>query len=1665
MANVVADKNGVSEAINLFKFIRELNSTRAAVKNISNHQWHLWMSNLPDDPEHIAVHYYGEDNVEDGVLISVRKPDFTPCPEPEDILRPWLKAGWDKAGRDAEVISSMPRDISAENNVGLFDLPEHSSFAMKGQDEQLSLWQSDRAQGIEKFEDNEWRVRAYEAWLPRREAWSAQWALNERVQRIFDNLYDRYNDLKRDAEASELIVANGIFRSAADREIEHPLLTHRVDLKYDASENVMRVLDTETATDFYAELFSEADGESVHKINELVQESDVHPLERGEDIERLLTTMVRTLSPKGIFSKGELPDGWEDTAPYLLTASPCLIFRARRSRIVQAVGEIIDDINENGVVPSPIRDIVVGGKRELGAIEAGEMSVEEVLAAVGGESAEILLSKEANKEQLEIARAIEHYDAVLVQGPPGTGKTHTIANLLGHFLAQGKSVLVTSYTGKALSVLKSKVAPGLQNLCVEVLGDTSDMEKSVNGIIAHMSSDSLAAIRRDMSRLKGARDVVISQLAEKRRRLFAMRHRECACLVYNGEDITPLEAAKFVCENRERLGFIPGEVRRGAPLPLGRAGLAELYATNGELSREEEEELKLPLPNPAALIPPEAFGETLGKINSVREEIEAIAEQKRWQLSYPADLSSIELAGDFGSIALENVDDKILATLAYSLKRLPPLKDWLCFAIADGKQGGYSKERWLRLIAVLEETEKLADKVAGEEFGRNIILKGGVAHEELKSAFENMRGIFEESGKISWLQRAFHSEYKAALAEVRLDGGEVSSASDCDLVLHRLELASLRKRCAGYWEALPIREVESFEALDERSPEHEAKKYIPFIEAALAFEEKVCQPAGAALNALGISLERLAHLEALDRDEEAARKKILAMREQVEPLCRVLSLKHDADACRESLANTRAALVASAEGGSGLGRLLYAALEDGDEEAYSEAYEILARTYAKAPLQRRREELLAELGATAPQWAAALRQREGIHGASALPENLEEAWKWKQLSLELDELTREPFETVQRESVWLGRRYREVTAEYAEKSAWYHLLKRTECDLDIRQALAGWKLNMKKVGKGTGKRASAFRKAARENMRKCQSAVPCWIMPIGRAMESLSPRGNKFDIVIIDEASQADLSALAILYLGKKLIVVGDDEQVSPMAVGIRADKATELAQKFIPDIPNASLYTQDTSVYDIVGTTFTPLMLKEHFRCVPEIIGFSNELSYHGVIKPLRAADTSALLPAVVPYRVRDGKRLDGKKNNPHNPQEARAIVALLKACLEQEEYAGKTFGLISLLGDEQVRVIQGELRREIAWRDIEERNIICGNSAHFQGDERDVIFLSMVDSGREDGGPLSLLAADSRPAIKKRYNVAASRARDQLWVVYSLDSSNDLKTGDLRKRLIDYALDPHAAIAEGEAIAQRADSPFEEKVAKALVARGYHIAQQWEVGAYRIDIVALYKNKKIAIECDGEKYHSGDEAIRKDMERQTILERLGWRFIRIRGSEYFRYPEETIERVTKELGELGIEPESAEVAIVDRGKDTELLSRVKRRALEILNGGESTRETKQAGGMLLFVALVRQIAINRFGSDKREAVWANFKKEFNQGITPETLDDISDETLARLELSKRKILCLKGLAKIVKNGVADIDSIAGLPADKAIEQLSCLSGVGVATAEKAWESYMSTR
>src|SRR5262249_13325922 len=308
------------------------------------------------------------------------------------------------------------------------------------------------------------------------------------------------------------------------------------------------------------------------------------------------------------------------------------------------------------------------------------------------------------------------------------------------------------------------------------------------------------------------------------------------------------------------------------------------------------------------------------------------------------------------------------------------------------------------------------------------------------------------------------------------------------------------------------------------------------------------------------------------------------------------------------------------------------------------------------------------------------------------------------------------------------------------------------------------------------------------------------------------------------------------------------------------------------------------------------------HFRSVPEIISFSNQLSYEGKIRPLRAASSTYLKPACVPYRV------DGVREGDVNPREAEAIVALIKAMTLHPAYAGKTIGVISMVKEDQAALIQSMLHKRIDAVELQRRRILAGLSAEFQGDERDIILLSMVDSSTGDTA-LRTVREGAYELVKKRFNVAASRARDQMWVVHSFDPMHHLKADDLRFQLLQHARDPGSALQASNPDGTRPSSPLEREVAKRLTEAGFRVKQQMSVGHFRIDMVVEGDEKRLAVECDGDRYRS-PESLAEGTARQAVLERLGWPFVRIRGSAFYRDPDTALRRGVERVGERRAKP-----------------------------------------------------------------------------------------------------------------------------------------------------------
>jgi very-short-patch-repair endonuclease len=453
----------------------------------------------------------------------------------------------------------------------------------------------------------------------------------------------------------------------------------------------------------------------------------------------------------------------------------------------------------------------------------------------------------------------------------------------------------------------------------------------------------------------------------------------------------------------------------------------------------------------------------------------------------------------------------------------------------------------------------------------------------------------------------------------------------------------------------------------------------------------------------------------------------------------------------------------------------------------------------------------------------------------------------------------------------------------------------------VEGALSRFMAHVRKIGGGKGVRTPRIRRDARSAMEDCYAAIPCWIMPTWRVSESLPATLGAFDLVIVDEASQSDIGALPALLRGKKLMIVGDDKQVSPTAAFVEERKLLQLRHNFLDGQPHASLMLPGSSLYDLANSIFPGrrVMLQEHFRCVEPIIRFSFQF-YTEPIIPLRIPKASERLdPPLIDVYLPHGSRNRQKINH----TEAVAIVDEIERLVNDPSYKERSMGVVSLIGAEQAQYIQKLLLERIGAAKFLEHRITCGDSATFQGKERDIMFVSMVASPGQAVSQTSLI-------FQQRFNVALSRARDRMYLFRSVEEK-DLNPKDLKAKVIAHFREPMVrADKKMEDLISLCESDFERKVFRRLVNLGYRVTPQVSVGPFRIDLVVEGANdRRLAVELDGDRHH-GPERWAEDLTRQRTLERVGWRFWRCWASSFELDPEGCMRDLVETLQSQGIEP-----------------------------------------------------------------------------------------------------------------------------------------------------------
>ncbi len=422
-----------------------------------------------------------------------------------------------------------------------------------------------------------------------------------------------------------------------------------------------------------------------------------------------------------------------------------------------------------------------------------------------------------------------------------------------------------------------------------------------------------------------------------------------------------------------------------------------------------------------------------------------------------------------------------------------------------------------------------------------------------------------------------------------------------------------------------------------------------------------------------------------------------------------------------------------------------------------------------------------------------------------------------------------------------------------------------------------------------------------------QIIKPVFMMSPLSVAEFLPPGKISFDMVIFDEASQVKpIDAYGAIIRGKQAIVIGDQHQLPP----------TDFFSKHIDD--NDTDSSEENTAADIESIlglfnaqNAPQRMLQWHYRSRHEsLIALSNKEFYQNKLLLFPSPDAEKSEVGLVYHHLSDTTYDRG--NSSTNLGEAKIIAE--KVMEHANKHSQRTLGVVTF-SVAQMRAIEAQL--EILRRNDSSHEqtffnthgkepFFIKNLENVQGDERDVIFIS-VGYGRDSNGKiLQNFGPLNRDGGERRLNVIITRARMRCEVftnlaAHDIDLSRAKGRGiEVLKNYLEYAetgelTDSHKPTGE-------ADSPFEEEVANALRQHGYEVDHQIGSAGYFIDLGVKDPKKTgryiLGIECDGATYHSAKSARDRDRLRQRVLERQGWRIHRIWSTDWFNRPQREEEK-----------------------------------------------------------------------------------------------------------------------------------------------------------------------
>jgi len=1444
----------IDQTARLIEFLRDLARTRQPrVLDVAKHERALWLADLPAGVDVMA------EAGPDEAILTMERVTAEPPPAVPSSLNAYLD--------EDEVADSS---LAAPSLGGDGDRPAEIR-------------------------------RAYEAWLP---GWQS-WAEVDRELRPLRDWYRSLSAIARHLEQQddevEFVMGTGLLSWASPNGlVRHPLVSTPLQVRIDVATGTLTVSVAPGASSRFADrdLLDTDDGFEpgpAESIRQVFREEAPQPL---SDALKDRFTDWRSAS----FEKCRPYDHtWtlpEPSSTPCLTFSPVLILRRRDQ---SALIEYLDRMW--GALTGPDATAPLGLAQLLTPLEPEQRL--EWLESEGAESGlyigeDPLFPKPANPEQALIMERLKGDNGVVVQGPPGTGKTHTIANLISALLARGQRVLVTSQKAQALRVLHRQLPDEIQQLCVSMTdlqrGGSVELDRSVAEISRRFDSFSPEAQERRVDDLNARRLGELQRASTLKEQIRSLRETE----TYQHPEIAPgyrgtlASIARQVQALEPRFGNwmvrpFPTDAPGDAPLSTEEVG--ELRGLLATASPERRARASQNLPD-ANDLPSSA---EISRLAQDEAAAAAIAKDAESELSRR--LKSLD--GTWLEHTQRQVEwvDAALDGMGMPRHGQPITPAWLQRFIEDGF-ADRNAAVWEQLAVVAVQARTARERLARTQM-HNITLPAllgdgpnGLAGQ--LTAAQALRNHLSSGNELKKrLRPAVQKAAEPLLSGTAVDGVHIANIGQLDLVIDRLWAEQTARMLAAHWSSVGLTINADAELVFRIAELDDAATLLQSARQVLDTRNSI----RSGLQASGV------HLRLADRSEW----------DQFASSLGAVRLRVAADAASAALEDAAEKLKRLAAASSSpppeISALEHAVLRRSPQD-YAALLDQLDHARADRRSQIRCDELFGRLTTAHPGFAQLLERSAADEEWDARLGHFTEAWAWGKASTYFEAQRRPGLEAeLDRELNDALSAVAQTTAEVAAAEAWRQSL--TRMNAAHAQALRAYQSFMSDRGAGKGRYAHRYERAARQAMEQARGAVPAWIMPISEVLTTIPPDPGSFDVVIVDEASQASIEALFLLWLAPRVIVVGDDRQCTPSQVSHgELQPIFDRVDDYLRDVPDylRTAFTPRSSLFSLLTSRFgSVIRLREHFRCMPEIIGWSSRQFYADQpLIPLRQYGADRLQPIRTTYVP--GAFTEGQSSTLRNEVEADALVSQLLTCLSSPEYKGKDFGVVVLQGRAQIRLIEDLLEERVPPDLWESRRLRVGGPPDFQGDERDVVFLSMVVADRA--------RAVTGLEMQRRFNVAASRAKDQLWLFHSV-TPDLLSVADLRRSLLTYAIDPPVP-GRGEPLGnvtedercQPFDSLFEQRVFLRIRERGFTVVPQFEVNGRRIDLVVVGAKGRLAVECDGDAWHSSPEQRLADIDRELELKRCGWEFWRVRESEYYFDPDRALAGLWDTLDRRGIKP-----------------------------------------------------------------------------------------------------------------------------------------------------------